>query len=126
MVALLRVLIVPSIGASAIALAIGVGVALCAALTLLPAIMVLTGRRGWIKPRRELTTRFWRRSGIRIVRRPKASLLASLIAPLSIDEFFARQLAEPDLPDHVQIADADGSVLRGGNGGAGRIITSAT
>lgn len=61
------------------ALAIGVGVALCAALTLLPAIMVLTGRRGWIKPRRELTTRFWRRSGIRIVRRPKASLLASLL-----------------------------------------------
>ena len=60
------------------ALAIGIGVAFVAAVTLLPAIIVLTGRRGWIKPRRELTTRFWRRSGIRIVRRPKANLVASL------------------------------------------------
>ncbi|MET0452558.1 MAG: RND family transporter [Mycobacterium sp.] len=61
------------------ALAIGIGVAFVAAVTLLPAIMVLVGRRGWIKPRRDLTTRFWRRSGIRIVRRPKANLVASLI-----------------------------------------------
>ena len=64
------------------ALAIGIGVAFVAAVTLLPAIIVLTGRRGWIKPRRELTTRFWRRSGIRIVRRPKANLVASLIVLL--------------------------------------------
>jgi RND superfamily putative drug exporter len=59
--------------------AIGVGVAFLAALTLLPAILVLTGRRGWVKPRRELTARFWRRSGIRIVRRPKAHLVASAL-----------------------------------------------
>ncbi|MET0995976.1 MAG: MMPL family transporter, partial [Mycobacterium sp.] len=64
------------------ALALGIGVAFVAAVTLLPAIIVLTGRRGWIKPRRELTTRFWRRSGIRIVRRPKANLVASLIVLL--------------------------------------------
>ena len=64
------------------ALAIGIGVAFVAAVTLLPAIIVLTGRRGWIKPRRELTTRFWRRAGIRIVRRPKANLAASLITLL--------------------------------------------
>ena len=64
------------------ALAIGIGVAFLAAVTLLPAIIVLTGRRGWIKPRRDLTTRFWRRSGIRIVRRPKANLVASLIVLL--------------------------------------------
>ena len=61
------------------ALAIGIGVAFIAAVTLLPAIIVLTGRRGWIKPRRELTTRFWRRAGVRIVRRPKANLVASLV-----------------------------------------------
>ncbi|MGA7134936.1 MAG: MMPL family transporter, partial [Mycobacterium sp.] len=54
-------------------------VAFLAAITLLPAILVLAGRRGWIKPRRELTTRFWRRSGIRIVRRPKTHLVASVI-----------------------------------------------
>ncbi len=59
--------------------AIGVGVAFLAAVTLLPAILVLTGRRGWVKPRRELTARFWRRSGIRIVRRPKAHLVASAL-----------------------------------------------
>ena len=40
---------------------------------------MLAGPRGWVKPRRELTARFWRRSGIRIVRRPKAHLVASLL-----------------------------------------------
>ena len=59
--------------------AIGIGVAFLAAMTLLPAILVLAGPRGWVKPRRELTARFWRRSGIRIVRRPKAHLVASLL-----------------------------------------------
>ncbi|MGH3633800.1 MAG: RND family transporter [Mycobacterium sp.] len=61
------------------ALAISIGVAFIAAVTLLPAILVLAGPRGWISPRRELTTRFWRRSGIRIVRRPGAHLVASLM-----------------------------------------------
>lgn len=62
-----------------VACAIGVGVAYLAAMTLLPAILVLAGPRGWVKPRRELTTRFWRRSGVRIVRRPKFHLVASLL-----------------------------------------------
>jgi RND superfamily putative drug exporter len=65
-----------TIGASS---AIGIGVAYLAALTLLPAILVLGGPRGWVKPRRELTARFWRRSGIRIVRRPKVHLVASVL-----------------------------------------------
>ena len=64
------------------ALAIAIGVAFLAAVTLLPAVIVLAGRRGWVSPRRDLTTRFWRRSGIRIVRRPKANLVASLIVLL--------------------------------------------
>lgn len=59
--------------------AIGIGVAFLAAVTLLPAILVLAGPRGWVKPRRELTARFWRRSGIRIVRRPKVNLVASVL-----------------------------------------------
>jgi RND superfamily putative drug exporter len=62
-----------------VASAIGIGVAFLAAVTLLPAILVLAGPRGWVKPRRELTARFWRRSGIRIVRRPKTHLVASLL-----------------------------------------------
>lgn len=59
--------------------AIGVAVAFLASVTLLPAILVVIGPRGWIKPRRELTTRFWRRAGIRIVRRPRVHLLSSVL-----------------------------------------------
>jgi putative drug exporter of the RND superfamily len=62
-----------------IASAIGVGIAYLAAVTLLPAIIALAGPRGWVEPRGELTARLWRRSGIRIVRRPRVHLLASLI-----------------------------------------------
>jgi RND superfamily putative drug exporter len=58
--------------------AIAIGVALVAAVTLLPAMLALAGRRGWIAPRRDITAGFWRRSGMRIVRRPMAYLLASL------------------------------------------------
>ncbi|WP_082279343.1 RND family transporter [Mycobacterium colombiense] len=65
-----------TVGVSA---AIGIGVAFLAAVTLLPAVLVLAGRRGWVQPRRELTARFWRRSGIRIVRRPKVNLIASVL-----------------------------------------------
>ena len=65
-----------TVGASS---AIGIGVAFLAAVTLLPAILVLAGPRGWVKPRRELTARFWRRSGIRIVRRPKVHLVGSVL-----------------------------------------------
>lgn len=61
------------------ALAIGIAVAFLASVTLLPAIIVLTGRRGWVAPRRDLTSRFWRGAGIRIVRRPVTNLVASLI-----------------------------------------------
>jgi RND superfamily putative drug exporter len=60
------------------ALACSIAVALFAAVTFLPALMVLAGKRGWIKPRRDLTTQFWRRSGIRIVRRPVSHLIGSL------------------------------------------------
>jgi RND superfamily putative drug exporter len=59
--------------------AIGIGVAYLAGVTLLPALLALAGPRGWVKPRQELTTRFWRRSGIRIVRRPVAHLLVSVL-----------------------------------------------
>ncbi len=59
--------------------AIGIGVAFLAGVTLLPAILVLAGPRGWVAPRRELTARFWRRSGMRIVRRPVAHLVASVL-----------------------------------------------
>ncbi len=62
-----------------VALATAVAVGCAGAVTLLPAMLVLTGRRGWIKPRRDLTSRFWKMLGIRIVRRPAIHLIASLI-----------------------------------------------
>ena len=62
-----------------VALAVAIGVAFLAAVTLLPAILVLAGPRGWVAPARDITSAFWRRSGIRIVRRPKESLVASLV-----------------------------------------------
>jgi putative drug exporter of the RND superfamily len=61
------------------ALATAIAVPFLAAVTLLPAILAIAGARGWIRPRRDLTARFWRRSGVRIVRRPKAHLVASLL-----------------------------------------------
>ena len=61
------------------ALALAVSVAFLAAVTLLPALMVVAGRRGWIAPKKDLTSRLWRRSGIHIVRRPVAHLIASLV-----------------------------------------------
>lgn len=72
--------------------AIGIGIAFLAAVTLLPAILALAGPRGWVKPRRELTARFWRRSGIRIVRRPVPHLVASLLVLILLASFavFAR------------------------------------
>jgi RND superfamily putative drug exporter len=62
-----------------VALAAAIAVGCVGALTFLPALLVLAGRRGWAKPRRDLTGRFWKRSGVRIVRHPASNLLASLV-----------------------------------------------
>ncbi|MBP1822579.1 RND family transporter [Mycobacterium sp. OAE908] len=61
------------------ALAVTILVGFLASITLLPAMLALAGRRGLCKPRRELTSRLWRRSGIRIVKHPVGHLVASLI-----------------------------------------------
>ncbi|WP_307787633.1 MMPL family transporter [Mycolicibacterium sp. S2-37] len=66
------------------ALGIGIATAFTAAVTLLPALLVLAGPRGWVAPRRDRTTAFWRRSGIRIVRRPVAHLAGSLVVLLAL------------------------------------------
>ena len=62
-----------------VALAAAIAVGCAGALTFLPALLTLAGRRGWARPRRDLTGRFWRRSGIRIVRRPVIYLVSSLV-----------------------------------------------
>jgi putative drug exporter of the RND superfamily len=66
------------------ALAVSIAVAFLAAITLLPAMLVLGGRRGWVAPRRDLTGRLWRRSGIHIVRHPVAHLVASLVVLIAL------------------------------------------
>jgi putative drug exporter of the RND superfamily len=66
------------------AISICIVVAFLAAVTLLPAILMLAGRRGWIKPRRELTTRFWRKTGTRVVRRPRIHLVASALVLVAL------------------------------------------
>ncbi|MCV7442355.1 RND family transporter [Mycobacterium paraense] len=66
------------------AISISVVVALLSAVTLLPALMVLAGRRGWIKPGRDLTTRTWRIIGTRVVRRPKIHLIGSLVVLIAL------------------------------------------
>jgi RND superfamily putative drug exporter len=76
-----RMPLFPTVGP---ALALSISVAFLAAVTLLPALMVLAGRRGWIAPKQDLTSRLWRRSGIHIVRRPVAHLVASLVILISL------------------------------------------
>ena len=62
-----------------VALAAAIAVGCAGAVTFLPALLTLAGRRGWAAPRKDLTGRFWKRSGIRIVRQPTRNLLASLL-----------------------------------------------
>ncbi len=95
-----------TVGSSA---AVGVGVAYLAAMTLLPAIITLVGPRGWIKPRANVTARAWRRSGIRIVRRPWAHLLASLLVLLLLAGLSS--LAQYNYDDRKAVADSAPSSL---------------
>jgi RND superfamily putative drug exporter len=60
------------------ALAVTIFVGFLASVTLLPAFIVLAGRRGWVNPRKDITGRFWRLSGVNIVRRPWLNLICSL------------------------------------------------
>jgi uncharacterized membrane protein YdfJ with MMPL/SSD domain len=66
------------------ALAVSIAVAFVAAVTLLPATLVLAGRRGWVTPRPALTNRLWQRSAGQIVRRPKVHLLVSLAVLIAL------------------------------------------
>lgn len=65
-------------------LSVTIAIAVAGAVTMLPALIVLAGRRGWVKPRKDITGRFWRRSAVRIVRRPKIHLAASLAILLAL------------------------------------------
>src|SRR6201996_2584368 len=83
------------------ALAISIGIAFLAAITLLPAILVLAGRRGWVTPRAALTGRLWQRSAVQLVRRPKAHLLGSLAMLITLAGCAA--FLRPTFDDRLQL-----------------------
>jgi putative drug exporter of the RND superfamily len=83
------------------ALAISIGIAFLAAITLLPAILVLAGRRGWVTPRPALTGRLWQRSAVQLVRRPKAHLLGSLALLITLAGCAA--FLRPTFDDRLQL-----------------------
>ena len=55
------------------AVAVSIALAFLAAVTLLPAMLILAGRRGWVTPRGTGNNRFWRVVQVRIVMRPRTS-----------------------------------------------------
>jgi RND superfamily putative drug exporter len=83
------------------ALAVSIGIAFLTAVTLLPAILVLAGRRGWVTPRPALTGRLWQRSAVQIVRRPKAHLLISLSVLIALGACAA--FLRPTFNDRLQL-----------------------
>src|SRR6185437_9707878 len=91
------------------ALAVSIAMAFFAAVTLLPAILVLAGRRGWIAPRQALTDRFWQRSAVNIVRRPKAHLVVSLAILLALGA--CALMLHPTYNDRNQLPDSAESNL---------------
>jgi putative drug exporter of the RND superfamily len=62
--------------------AIGVLVALVAALTLAPAVLTVASLFGLLEPKREIGTRTWRRIGTAVVRWPAPILVVSIGVPL--------------------------------------------
>jgi len=89
------------------ALAVSIGIAFLAAVTLLPAILVLAGRRGWVTPRSALTGRLWQRSAVHLVRRPKAHLLVSLSVLLALAG--CAVFLQPTFNDRLQLSQSAAS-----------------
>lgn len=97
------------------ALAISISIAFLAAVTLLPALLVIAGRRGWAAPRRDSTRRLWRRSGVHIVRRPVRHLIGSLVilaalaacVPLLRSNYDARTTLPPAAQSNIGYAAMD-------------------
>ncbi|HEX7827749.1 MAG TPA: MMPL family transporter, partial [Mycobacterium sp.] len=92
-----------------VALAVGIGVAFLAAVTLLPAILIIAGPRGWVAPRSELTTRFWQRTAVRIVRKPARHLVASLVILIALAS--CAGLVKFNYDDRKQLSATEGSSI---------------
>ena len=83
--------------------AIGILVALLAALTLAPAVLALASGFGLLEPKRKARTRGWRRIGTAIVRWPGpilvASIAVSLIGLLALPGYKTSYNDRPYMPD---------------------------
>jgi RND superfamily putative drug exporter len=98
-----------------IPLAIGMLVAVAAALTMAPALLTICGRFGLLDPKRAMKTRGWRRMGTAVVRWPgpilAASVALALVGLLALPSYKPsyndRIFLPPDIPANVGYAAAD-------------------
>jgi RND superfamily putative drug exporter len=98
-----------------IPLAIGMLVAVVAALTMAPALLTICSRFGLFDPKRKTDTRTWRRVGTAVVRWPgpilAASVALALVGLLALPSYkpgyFDRDYLPPDIPANIGYAAAD-------------------
>jgi RND superfamily putative drug exporter len=98
-----------------IPLAIGMLVAVAAALTMAPALLTICSRFGLFDPKRKMQTRGWRRVGTAVVRWPgpilAASVALALVGLLAVPSYKPayndRNFLPPDIPANVGYAAAD-------------------
>jgi RND superfamily putative drug exporter len=98
-----------------IPLAIGMLVAVAAALTMAPALLTICSRFGLFDPKRTMQTRGWRRVGTAVVRWPGPVLVASvalalvglLALPSYKPSYNDREFLPKDIPANVGYAAAD-------------------
>ncbi|BBX03817.1 hypothetical protein BST36_02865 [Mycolicibacterium moriokaense] len=99
----------------AIPCAVGIFVAVVAALTLGPAVIVIGGRFGLFEPKRAIASRGWRRVGVIVVRWPGPILVATcalaLIGLLALPgyktDYDGRHFMPEDTPANIGYAAAD-------------------
>lgn len=95
--------------------AIAMLVVVVAALTLAPAVLAVAARFGLFDPKRELSTRNWRRIGTAVVRWPKPILgLTAVIAALGfislltyVPNYNDQKFTPPDMPANIAYAAAE-------------------
>jgi RND superfamily putative drug exporter len=98
-----------------IPLAIGMLVAVAAALTMAPALLTICSRFGLFDPKRKMQTRGWRRIGTAVVRWPgpilAVSVALALVGLLAVPSYKPayndRNFLPPDIPANVGYAAAD-------------------
>jgi RND superfamily putative drug exporter len=99
----------------AVPCAVGVLVAVIAALTLAPAVIVIGSRFGLFEPKRVINSRGWRRIGVAVVRWPGPILVATialaliglLALPSYKTDYDGRHFMPQDTPANVGYAAAD-------------------